>query len=311
MFASLVVFSLFSLLIGVESNSGVKCTRSAKLDLQLIVDSSGSVGNSNFKLMMQEIADDLIGQFDIGKDKTRVSLFKYSGVMVEEFDLDTYADAASLKKAIKEVKYIAGPTFTGKAMGKALAHYSAKMRKEKETAKACIVFTDGAAADAAQVPAALKAWEKNGVTVFALGIGKTIKAAGLEDIAGSKDRIITVPDFKAIGKATNSLLGKVCEAIPAKPDFHPTACWHGSADDFDLKTVKEAFDGQGDKNLRSHSTAKEVIWVIRTAYNKRPIQKGHPIRLIHLVRPGWFQNIQYLGRTRCVNYKDINAIIHW
>ena len=49
--------------------------------------------------------------------------------------LFSYTDAASLKKAIKAVKYEAGWTNTGEAMEKALAHYSAKMRKEKETAK--------------------------------------------------------------------------------------------------------------------------------------------------------------------------------
>jgi len=97
-----------------------------------------------------------------------------------------------------------------------------------------------------------------------------------------------------------------------KKDFHPTACWHGSADAFDLKTVKEVFDAYGThKSLRSYSLAKEVIHVLRKAYNKRPIQKDHPIRLIHLVLPGWFQNIQYLGKTKCVNYKDVNALIHW
>ena len=44
--------------------------------------------------------------------------------------------------------------------------------------QACIVFTDGTANDAAKVPAASKAWQEKGVTVFALGIGKGIDAAG-------------------------------------------------------------------------------------------------------------------------------------
>ena len=39
------------------------------------------------------------------------------------------------KVSIKAVKYEHGYTKTGEAMEKALAHYSAKMRKEKETAK--------------------------------------------------------------------------------------------------------------------------------------------------------------------------------
>jgi len=219
MFYSLAVFSLFSLLIGVKSEPEVACSLSGKIDLQLIVDSSGSVGKNNFKLMLQEVADDLIGQFDIGKDKTRVSLFKYSSpeVMKEEFELDAYTDAGSLKKAIKAIKYEAGWTNTGLAMEKALAHYSAKMRTEKDTAKVCIVLTDGKATDAAKIPAALKAWGNKGVTVFAMGIGKNIKDAGLEVITGSKDQVIKVADFNAIGKAANSLLAKVCKAIPTKP----------------------------------------------------------------------------------------------
>ena len=34
-------------------STDLKCTQSAKLDLQLIVDSSGSVGKENFNLLVQ------------------------------------------------------------------------------------------------------------------------------------------------------------------------------------------------------------------------------------------------------------------
>ena len=43
----------------------------------------------------------------------------------------------------------------------------------------CIVFTDGKAHDSGSVPAAQKAWEKFGVTVFAVGIGKGISNPGV------------------------------------------------------------------------------------------------------------------------------------
>ena len=38
--------------------------------------------------------------------------------------------------------------------------------------------------------------------------------AGLKIITGDEDRSITVPDFKAIGNAANSILVKVCKVIP-------------------------------------------------------------------------------------------------
>merc|ERR1711962_557310 len=192
----------------------LKCTRSAKLDLQLIVDSSMSVGKEKFHLLMEEIADRVISQFDIGKDKTRVYLFKYSSskVMVEEFELDAHTDAASLKMAIKATKFVGGYTLTATAMKNALTHYSAKMRNDKQTTKACIVFTDGEASDKPALPSALKAWESKGIKVFAVGIGLKIDAAGLKAITGSANRFIQVPSIEAFSEsAAWSLLVKVCE----------------------------------------------------------------------------------------------------
>ena len=68
--------------------TGVKCraTSVAKKILCAIL----MIHLKLFQFLTKEIADRVISQFDIGKDKTRVSLFKYSSraVMVEEFELD-------------------------------------------------------------------------------------------------------------------------------------------------------------------------------------------------------------------------------
>ena len=44
----------------------LKCTRSAKLDLQLIVDSSVSVGKEKFQLLM-EVRRNFVAHFDVLK----------------------------------------------------------------------------------------------------------------------------------------------------------------------------------------------------------------------------------------------------
>merc|ERR1719334_791653 len=241
MISTWATLSILSLLAGgrVMGSMDLKCTRSAKLDLQLIVDSSLSVGKEKFKLLMEEIADRVVGQFDIGKGKTRVSLFKYSSskVMVEEFELDAHTDAASLKKAIKATKFVGGYTLTATAMQKALTHYSAKMRSDTLTAKACIVFTDGEASDKHELPAALKAWESKGIKVFAVGIGLKIDAAGLKGITGSANRFIQVPSIEAFSEsAAWSLLVKVCEeAIVGK------LCRHEDNIDYDNNDIRNFF----------------------------------------------------------------------
>jgi len=192
-----------------------KCTKSAKMDLQIIVDSSMSVGQDNFQTMMQKIADDLIDQFNIGKETTRVALYKYSSdaVMIREFGLGKYSDAKTLEARIRETKFMPGWTLTAEAMKNALKYYSKEYRKDKNTAKICIVFTDGQANDAEEIPAATRAWAKAGVKVFAVGIGEGIDRQGLQVIAGDDERVLQVKDFEEIGTMANSLLVKVCKHI--------------------------------------------------------------------------------------------------
>jgi len=240
-----------------------QCTRLSKLDLQLIVDSSASVGETDFNKMMAGIADGLISQFDIAEDKTRVALFKYSShhIMVREIRLDSYYNADNLKAAIKETEFEKGVTLTATAMEKALAHYETGVRDDGKTAKVCIVFTDGdptTPSEKARVPAASKAWAGIGATVFAVGIGGQISQEGLIDIAGSEDRILSVADF-AIGREANSLLVKVCAALrpQPQPQLQPqpqpqpcetNPCQRGSCRDEDNDYSCDCEAGYGGKN---------------------------------------------------------------
>ena len=81
----------------------------------------------------------------------------------------------------------------------------------------CLVFTDGIATDRSKVPAASKAWADDGVTVFAIGIGKGMEGTaghqGLKDIAGDEERAFSVENFEAIGEMAKSLLKKVCTKV--------------------------------------------------------------------------------------------------
>ena len=74
----------------------------------------------------------------------------------------------------------------------------------------CLIFTDGDASDKPKVPAASKAWADDGVTVFAIGIGKGISHEGLKDIAGDDERAFEIDNFEAISELATSLLKKVC-----------------------------------------------------------------------------------------------------
>lgn len=59
-----------------------------KLDLAFLIDSSGSVGRKNWA-RLKTFVKDIIGQFEIGPDKTHVAAIAYSSKAKEVFRFDT------------------------------------------------------------------------------------------------------------------------------------------------------------------------------------------------------------------------------
>lgn len=199
--------------------SGIKedCTKSAKLDLQLIVDGSGSVGDDPFKLMLQQIADSLIPKLNIGVNHTRVALTQFSDDVQEEFPFTYSYDTATLQSAIKSIGYMSEGTYTGKALEETLIRFKQQQRHGDDVADACIVFTDGKTSDSDRLRRATQAWADNNTPVFAVGIGSGIEEPGLLLITGNEpSRVMQVDDFSKIAGITEDLLKTVCKAIEEK-----------------------------------------------------------------------------------------------
>lgn len=69
-----------------------------------VLDSSGSVGSANFK-MVKDFVEDVVKGYDIGLDKTRIGVIKYSTSVVREFDLDTYNSKEKVLQAVDRIVY--------------------------------------------------------------------------------------------------------------------------------------------------------------------------------------------------------------
>ena len=76
-----------------------------------------------------------------------------------------------------------------------------------------MIFTDGDATDRDEIPASRDAWNADGATVFAVGIGSDLSRDGLREIAGEDKRAFEVANFEAIAEAAKSLLKEVCEEV--------------------------------------------------------------------------------------------------
>ena len=80
-----------------------------------MLDSSGSVGSSNFRLLLSFV-NSLTRDWDVGQDTIRVAVEKFSSRPYTEFHLNRYDDKQQLLSAINNVGYRSGGTNTGKGV---------------------------------------------------------------------------------------------------------------------------------------------------------------------------------------------------
>lgn len=192
-----------------------ECTSSSKLDIQILMDSSGSINTGDFVKMKNQIADSLISQFDIGESKTRIALTQFGNS--DETDtvltLQSSYDKVKIQRSVKNAKYRNYLTYIAHALTETLKTFQRYQREEKDVVRVCFVFTDGKANDKKLVAAASKKWADNKVIIFALGIGKNVDQDGLELIAGDSSRAFRAANFQQIGETTKSMLKQVCKTI--------------------------------------------------------------------------------------------------
>ncbi|XP_037643055.1 collagen alpha-1(VI) chain [Sebastes umbrosus] len=118
----------------------------APLDLAFIVDSSESIGSSNFELskdfiitVIDRLSKDQ--QLKFAPDESGLSVVQYSGLQAQEkVRLIDVGNLNIFKQKVRELEWLAEATYTGEALDYALTNTIAEMKKEN---KVVIVLTDG------------------------------------------------------------------------------------------------------------------------------------------------------------------------
>lgn len=75
------------------------------IDLAFALDSSGSVGEENFELEKQLVAD-IAARFAIRPNATQVAVVSYSGLVTIDFNLTQFITGEEVQQAIPDVEYI-------------------------------------------------------------------------------------------------------------------------------------------------------------------------------------------------------------
>ncbi|CDQ82903.1 unnamed protein product [Oncorhynchus mykiss] len=204
-------------------------------DLVFILDTSSSVGKENFEKIRQWVSN-LVESFDVGPDKTRVAVVRYSDRPTTEFNLGRYSTMDEVKRAARNIRYLGGNTMTGDAISYTTTNIFTERAGARPAArgiqKVAILLTDGRSQDYVLEPS--KAAAKAGVRMFAVGIGEALKVE-LEEIAAEPKNahVFHVTDFNAIDKIRGRLRRRLCENVlcpnmKVQPDrFKPNSTSYG------------------------------------------------------------------------------------
>ncbi|CAO2604285.1 Vit [Lemmus lemmus] len=185
------------------------CLNSA--DIGFVIDGSSSVGTSNFRTVLQFVAN-LSKEFEISDTDTRIGAVQYTYEQRLEFGFDKYNSKNDILSAIRRVGYWSGGTSTGAAIQYALEQLFKKSKANKR--KIMILITDGRSYDDVRIPA-MAAYRK-GVITYAVGIAWAAQDE-LEVIATARDHSFFVDEFDNLYKFVPRIIKNICTEFNSQP----------------------------------------------------------------------------------------------
>ncbi|KAB0355895.1 hypothetical protein FD754_000051 [Muntiacus muntjak] len=187
------------------------CLNSA--DIGFVIDGSSSVGTSNFRTVLQFVAN-LSREFEISDTDTRIGAIQYTYEQRLEFGFDEYSTKSDVLNAIKRVGYWSGGTSTGAAINYALELLFKKSKPNKR--KLMILITDGRSYDDIRIPAMLA--HHKGVITYAIGVAWAAQDE-LDVIAThpARDHAFFVDEFDNLYKIVPKVIQNICIEFNSQP----------------------------------------------------------------------------------------------
>ncbi|XP_028415701.1 matrilin-2-like [Dendronephthya gigantea] len=187
-----------------------------KVDLGFMLDSSGSIGSSNFDKTKSFIKD-ITDYFNISPNNTRVAVMSYATLSTVHFSFSRkFVSRQDLHSTIDSIPYSGGGTNTAQALIKA---YAEMFNDSQVTGvkKVLIVFTDGQSSANVYHPA--QQLKNIGVIIFSIGIGSGINVLELRTMASAPadDHVFLLNNFNEFSSLVQNLSFSVCNGNATRP----------------------------------------------------------------------------------------------
>lgn len=192
-------------------------------DIAFILDSSGSVGPTNWKRILSFVTK-VIGNLYVSRDGVSIAALVFSRNVDLVFNLDKYHTKQEIISAIEKIEFLeSSGTNTAQALTAMRERIFGKSSSNRLNVRdIAIVITDGASTEQREltVPAARNAHDA-GIRVFAIGVEVT---TGLfrDELLGigsdpDSEHVFNVNDFATLDKIEETLVKRTCrEPRPCK-----------------------------------------------------------------------------------------------
>ncbi|XP_065920074.1 uncharacterized protein [Dysidea avara] len=200
----------------------VECdTAGLRLDLVFIIDSSGSIGSSNFNALKQSI-ENIVTPLTISRRGTRVAVVQFSTDVSLLFNLNAHEEKESLLEAIRNIRYIGGFTDTAEALRLLRTSTLNELLgvRPVEGIPVAILITDGQSNNPTDTKLqALALRNSTEFEVFVVGIGNNVRKDELINIAGDPQSVIQIENFNAseFDRFENLFAVQACRASDSVP----------------------------------------------------------------------------------------------
>ncbi|XP_038185108.1 integrin alpha-X isoform X1 [Arvicola amphibius] len=206
-------------------------------DIVFLIDGSGSISSSNFKIMLQFV-ETVMSQFH--RPHTQFSLMQFSDRFFTHFTFKDFVSTSNPLILLNSVRQLKGYTYTASAIKRVITElFTAQNGARKDATRVLIVITDGKKeGDHLRYVDVIPQAEAEGIIRYAIGVGRAFSYAHtrqeLENIASrpSQEHIFHVENFDALKDIQNQLKEKI---------FAIEGTETASSSSFELEMSQEGF----------------------------------------------------------------------
>ena len=171
-------------------------------DIIFVLDSSGSIGSSNFVQVREFVLKSVAG-LKIGPNDNQVGVILFSYSASVEFYLNSYSNSTELLTAIRNIMFTDGGTNTADGLYTLINEGYTTQRGARlssaSVSRLAIVMTDGRSSSFRRTIQAAKAVHsfEPSIFVFAIGVTNNINFQELNAIASQPEYVSTISSFNS------------------------------------------------------------------------------------------------------------------